>query len=140
MADYGFTWRGREFMSDVADALRAALVELGNRAIEHMHHAMETTPPKLGAKPRRGQYRPPSAPGHAPAVQTGTLFTSLAMDTSELDDPDTPTVRVGPMPTAPYGLWLERGTETVEPRPFLRPALRYIEQIADEAIEGSVHA
>jgi HK97 gp10 family phage protein len=58
-----------------------------------------------------------SAPGEPPAPDTGRLIGSI---TTTYDQKNlTGKVVVG----AQYGLYLEFGTQRMEPRPFLRPAL-----------------
>lgn len=58
-----------------------------------------------------------SAPGEAPASDTGRLINSI---TTEYDFQNmTGTINVG----VAYGLFLEYGTKNIDPRPFLRPAL-----------------
>lgn len=57
-----------------------------------------------------------SAPGESPAVDTGALKNSIAV---EMDTPVRAIVSVG----AEYGLYLELGTRRMAARPFLRPAV-----------------
>jgi HK97 gp10 family phage protein len=59
-----------------------------------------------------------SAPHEPPASDTGRLISSLA--TEYHPEKLTGTVRVG----ANYGAMLEFGTQYMEPRPFMRPALQ----------------
>lgn len=67
---------------------------------------------------RRGLEHQASAPGEPPASDTGVLVRSIRSDFSRLDD-NVGRVVVG----AAYGPHLEYGTQTMEPRPFLRPAV-----------------
>lgn len=81
----------------------------------------EFNAPKSGREyPRRNRA---SAPGEAPARQTGTLQASIS-------EP-----RVGKVGrkvvgvlfiAAPYAGYLERGTPRIKPRPFVRPAIEEI--------------
>jgi len=66
---------------------------------------------------RRGVTHQASAPGEPPASNTGRLVNSIqtVYDTKNL------TGTVGT--SVEYGGYLEFGTQTIEPRPFLRPAL-----------------
>lgn len=74
--------------------------------------------PKTGRIYRRGGVEhQASAPGEAPAVNIGTLIGSIATEYNF----KTLSGRV--IARAPYGAYLEYGTERMEPRPFLRPAL-----------------
>lgn len=71
--------------------------------------------PKTGRVRRDGHVQ--SAPGEPPASDTGRLINSI---TTRYDaDNLTGVVNVG----AKHGLFLEYGTQKMEPRPFLRPAL-----------------
>jgi HK97 gp10 family phage protein len=72
--------------------------------------------------PRRGRFYSgaqtrSSAPGEAPAVQTGNLVRSIASD-----KPRALTRDVGT--NVKYGVYLEFGTRKMAPRPFLKPALK----------------
>lgn len=76
---------------------------------------------KPGGKPHRA-----SAPGEAPATDTGTLVNSIqARSFSRLEW----WVTVG----AEYGAGLEYGRARVEPRPFMRPAAAKIGPLFLEA-------
>lgn len=73
---------------------------------------------KLG---KTGRYwkRVSSAPGEAPAVQSGQLYNSLQMKVSGKLERTVGT-------TAPHGAYLEFGTSKMAPRPYLRPSLHFI--------------
>lgn len=73
-----------------------------------------------------------SAPGEAPASDTGYLVNSIRTryDVVAL----TGTVVVG----AEYGRFLEFGTQNMEPRPFLRPALDTVYARINEIAKQSV--
>ena len=98
-----------------AEALRAEIFNLVER----------TSPTRSGIKypglPRRS-----SAPGEPPAYQSGRLAESIAVLSRA-----TPTdlvSTVGPRPQAfksraPYPVFLEFGTRSIRPRPFMRPAV-----------------
>jgi hypothetical protein len=76
------------------------------------------SPPKTGRiYRRRGVEHQASAPGEAPAADTGTLAGSIIteFDRSELLG----TVAA----TAVYAQALELGTPRIRPRPYMRPAL-----------------
>jgi HK97 gp10 family phage protein len=60
-----------------------------------------------------------SAPGEAPAVDTGTLLNSL---TSELEGPGTAVVYTN----VEYASYLEYGTSRMAARPFLTPAVEAV--------------
>ena len=92
-----------------------------------------------GGKAEPGGISPRSKPGQPPAVQIGTLMSSI-MSEVELSGTNVDG-RVGPdvekiakalrkrgakadIAAVNYGLYLEMGTSKMAPRPFLRPALR----------------
>lgn len=71
---------------------------------------------------RRGRARPPhraSAPGEPPAVDTGHLRASVGHRLGE--DADGMYAEYGT--DLDIGAYLELGTRTIEPRPWLRPSL-----------------
>ena len=78
-----------------------------------------------------------SAPGEAPATDTGRLVNSIHTDRSS--DGNTVTVSVD----AKYGAPLEFGSVHMAARPFLLPALRKatpdIEKSVGMAIKGAIH-
>ncbi|MGL5116516.1 MAG: HK97-gp10 family putative phage morphogenesis protein, partial [Beijerinckiaceae bacterium] len=67
--------------------------------------------------PRRSHQA--SAPGEAPATDTGTLIAGIVIDRT-----DVKRGRIIIAATAPYAKALEYGTRKMAPRPFLRRALR----------------
>lgn len=79
-------------------------------------------PPKSGRiyqkyLPRRVHQA--SAPGQAPATDTGTLISGIVIDRT-----DVVRGRIVIAATSPHAKHLEYGTRTMAPRPFLRRALR----------------
>lgn len=58
-----------------------------------------------------------SAPGEAPAVDTGQLLRTILFEAGNN------TLEVGSAGGAPYSEFLEDGTKNMEPRPFLQPAV-----------------
>ncbi len=83
---------------------------------------VEIAKPKSGKvyKVNRGrQTHQASAPGEAPAMETGNLVNSIA---EELQRKDKTGATAAVIVLAEYGIHLEFGTEDMEPRPFLRPA------------------
>ncbi|RLG78456.1 MAG: hypothetical protein DRO14_00535 [Thermoprotei archaeon] len=80
-------------------------------AVRRIHY-----PPKTGREYRhRGIVHIASAPGEAPATDTGTLAASLKAERSGKLQYDIIGVE--------YGAYLELGTRKMAPRPFLRPAI-----------------
>jgi len=68
-----------------------------------------------------------SAPGEAPAIDTGTLHNSIQV---HMVRPLTAVVAVH----APYGLYLEMGTRRMAARPFLKPAVDKVKPAFREAM------
>lgn len=66
---------------------------------------------------RRGITHQASAPGEAPAADTGVLHNSIDV----ILNPATLSARVNA--SAKYAAALEYGTEKMQPRPYMRPAL-----------------
>lgn len=73
-----------------------------------------------------------SAPGEAPASDTGRLAASLRTEY------DLTSVSGKVIVGVPYGLDLEYGTVNMEPRPFIRPALANTQQRAVEVIAEEI--
>ena len=79
-----------------------------------------------------------SAPGEAPATDTGRLASSIQADI----EGKSATV----FTNVEYAPWLEFGTRTIEPRPFMFPALekerpawnRRLNTIVDQAAKGII--
>lgn len=74
-----------------------------------------------------------SAPGEAPASDTGQLANSIeikleAMDATIYSDSS----------RAKYGAWLEYGTRKIEPRPWLVPALYANKQVFFDEVEKMI--
>lgn len=61
-----------------------------------------------------------SAPNNPPAVDTGNLRQSIAIDTSEINSLK---VGVGVTRAAPYAVFLEFGTASMSPRRFMLPSV-----------------
>ena len=86
---------------------------VANRAVSYILEE-----PKTGRiYPRRGRVHQASAPGEAPASDTGRLVESRRVE------PFPQELRVAISFNRPYALDLELGTEQIAPRPYLRRAL-----------------
>lgn len=59
-----------------------------------------------------------SAPGEAPATDTGNLASNILVDII----PGSVDIEAKVISRAPYSIALEFGTKNMEPRPFMRPA------------------
>ena len=89
-------------------------------------------PPKSGRIYRRGNVvHQASAPGEAPATDTGNLVNSAY--TKKLGDSDYETGF-----TAEYAAALEFGTARMAPRPYLRPAVEAVRDAFIRAIKRIV--
>jgi HK97 gp10 family phage protein len=94
------------------------------REVQRARLAVETTAKKLiNGPPKTGEWygnHQASAPGEAPATDTGTLVSSIESKMEVLS----PGVAGAAVWTEKkYGRWLEFGTIHIEPRPWLTPAL-----------------
>lgn len=65
-------------------------------------------------------YPPPSSPGSSPHKRSGRLQTSITWELGE----DALGLFAAVGTNVEYGDYLERGTERMQPRPFLQPALQ----------------
>lgn len=129
-------WRGDAFIRKVAALGEKALESVANILRDEARFSM--LEPKHGYMPRRHggesgkrHQNTPSAPGEAPAVQTGELYGSLVVSAPE------PMTRVVAA-TSKKAKYLEFGTRKIEPRPFLRPALEKTKMQVIEKLKGTV--
>jgi hypothetical protein len=109
----------RAFQDAVEDGvqpvIRHFIYDLRNRMVVSFNE------PKAGreykrTKPTKRVHRA-SAPGEAPAVDSGHLQNTI--------EPDFPTPLKGVLTIgAEYARWLEEGTDRIAPRPFIFPALK----------------
>jgi len=66
-----------------------------------------------------GAFPPPSAPGESPHLRSGRLRASVTWELGE----DAIGLYAAVGTDVPYGRYLEDGTDTIAPRPWLKPAL-----------------
>lgn len=115
-------------------ALRAEVSKVVRRTAESTEGdaKISMTGPKSGPIYRRkGGTHQASAPGEAPAVDEGNIFnTTKAAEVNET----TWVVAVA----ADEGVWMEFGTRTVAPRPFLGPALEKHRAAFEAAIKALI--
>jgi len=84
---------------------------------------------------RRGVTHTASAPGEPPASDTGTLVRNIRTDFSRIDQ------LVGVVrSSAAHAEHLEYGTENMEPRPSMRPALTNKRAEIERDVRASVRA
>jgi len=81
---------------------------------------------------RRGVEHRASAPGEAPASDTGRLVNSIT--TSYMPEKTAGRVTA----RTEYAAYLEFGTQTMEPRPFMRPALTNMIDRIEADVEGAI--
>ncbi len=74
------------------------------------------------SKGKKGTFHRPSAPGFPPNIDTNVLRSSIGHEVISKGGIIDGFVGVASM--VKYGLFLELGTRTMKPRPFLRPALK----------------
>lgn len=110
-------WRGDAVRAEVRMAVMRGLVIGGNLVRSESIRLILRTQKSGRTYTRRGITHKASAPGEAPASDTGRLVNSIKV----IDDEPNLVVYVNV--SAEYGDDLEFGTENMEPRPYLRPAL-----------------
>lgn len=79
-----------------------------------------------------------SAPGQAPAVDTGMLRRSVVIDDSELRGREVIRNRIGT--GIKYGQWLEFGTRSIAPRPWARPSLVKVQPVFVKEVQATIAA
>lgn len=114
-------WNQAELMARArAGAVRGVVAWIG--LVEKRAVDLITSPPKTGRIYRtRGVTHQASAPGEAPANETGRLVNSRRIDLFEGE------LRGRLTFSTEYALPLEVGTKNMEPRPYARRALRETE-------------
>jgi hypothetical protein len=110
-------WRQDEFIAAVRrGALRGLIIAANDVRNEILRRILQTA--KTGkVYIRRGIEHQASAPGEAPASDTGTLARNITV----MVDPQALTAKINS--GAAHSWYLEFGTLTIEPRPHLRVSL-----------------
>ena len=136
MAD--FTWRGDAFLAHVKDhiekRLKTAAEVVKSEVVRSMNVSGRSAQAaaKHGTGPIRSRERMRvgkkksvyifrSRPGEVPHVQTAQLKRSIFWEYQPSGPGGVPSAIIGT--PLKYGLYLERGTRRMAPRPYLRPAL-----------------
>lgn len=127
-------WRGDQVLAQIRRAAMQGVIE-GTELVHSTAVKLIMSGPKTGhVYTRRGVKHQASAPGEPPASDTGTL---VQRSTTEYDHARL----VGAVVfRTKYAEALELGTERIEPRPFLRPALAMSMPAIETAIERRVAA
>lgn len=131
-------WNEAEIMARVRLGAERGVME-GLGIVERRAVFLITNPPKTGrVYQRRGIVHQASAPGEAPASDTGTLVNAREV---ELDrQADFFEVKGSLTFTSKHAAWLEHGTRHMEPRPFGRRALNETRDQVLDAIRRNVAA
>lgn len=129
-----------------ADAAMQAIRQYGEKAEAELSKAINATaltinndikkaiqsPPKTGRIYNRGKIKhQASAPGEAPATDTGTLVSSI---TYKQETPLTATVSS----RLDYAYYLEFGTRSIEPRPSWVPAVEKNTKLFNDLVDAAL--
>lgn len=127
-------WKGEAVLAIVRKSAMIGVLR-GTEKVLQTAVAKIQNPPKTGRLyTRRGITHQASAPGQSPATDTGRLVQS---GRTEFDQPRL-TGRV--IFSTAYAEGLELGTQTIAPRPFLRPALNESLEFIQEAVRAEIAA
>jgi phage gpG-like protein len=121
---------------ELAAIVRGTAQNVRTHAIKSVQRGPKTGEVYTKTNPKRTHRA--SAPGQAPATDTGRLANSLKADIQG--------IRATVFTNVDYAPFLEFGTRTIEPRPFLFPALeqerpawnRRLDKIVDQAAKGII--
>jgi phage gpG-like protein len=128
------------------DEVQKALRQFGAKAEKELEKAIVATAltvngdikksiqqgPKTGAVYQRGsRTHQASAPGEAPATDTGFLVSSITFT-----QPETLTAIVASR--LPYAYWLEYGTRAMQPRPSWRPAVEKNTELFQRLVDAAL--
>lgn len=110
-------WDDKSIVSRLNKSIMTAIVR-GTESVRNEAIRLVQQPPKTGRiYKRRGVQHQASAPGEAPASDTGRLVNSITTSY----DAENLSGKVNA--STEYAVYLEYGTQKIEPRPFMRPAL-----------------
>lgn len=127
-------WNGASYEARIrAGAMRGVVIGIG--IVERHAVRLIAGPPKTGRKyRRRGVVHQASAPGEAPATDTGGLIGSRRIET------DKARVAARLIFSKKTARWLEFGTKRMAPRPYARRAIAEKRREVKAAIIGEVKA
>lgn len=127
---------GIQANKELADIVRGTAQNVRSHAVKAIQRGTKSGTVYEKTNPKRSHTA--SAPGEAPATDTGRLVSSLAADINGL--------RAEVSANTEYAAPLEFGTRKMEPRPFLFPALekerpawnRRLDALVDKAARGII--
>lgn len=120
---------GERAQAAIGDAIKAAGMEARTKAVELIQRGPATGRVYEKYLPRRTHQA--SAPGQAPATDTGRLAASIAfrMESSLV---------ALVVSNVEYAPWLEYGTQRMQPRPFMGPAAQSVRTSLDRRIKAAI--
>jgi hypothetical protein len=121
-----------DVMAEVIKREAKKLMKDTKSGVDYHGRATGTFKTKKGIHKTRLMKRRSSAPGEAPAVQSGMLYKSIRWTRLKLGkEKGARRIRA----TAPHSHLLELGTKSIAPRPSLRPALENSRQFVEAIME-----
>lgn len=125
---------GQRTAQEVGRALRRGGLAIENAAVDKI-----ISPPKTGriyrSKHRKGALHQASAPGEAPAADSGRLDQSIT-SVQTVNGPERYVNETAA--NAPYAIPLELGTSKMAPRPFMQPSFDENRAAIEESIRQAV--
>lgn len=120
-----------EALDAMSDAVSVTALAVQGQAVKSIQRGEKSGVIYEKYKPRRTHQS--SAPGQAPATDTGRLAGSItsAMISRRVAE-------VGTL--LPYGIYLEYGTRIIAPRPWLSPAMQFEKKRFLKLIESALKA
>jgi HK97 gp10 family phage protein len=117
---------GEHGKAEVSKAIRASALKIQADVVDSI-----TRGGKTGRVYQRGEKtHTASAPGEAPASDSGDLARNIVIRTQGREGEVTAKIR--------HAYWMEFGTQDIEPRPFMRPALDANRDYIFEQIERAM--
>lgn len=140
------TFAGRRTLSVKLNAIGQRTAQEVGRAVRRGGLAIENnaadriiSPPKTGriypSKHRKGATHQASAPGEAPAADTGRLHQSIT-SVQTVNGPDRYVNETAA--NAPYAIALELGTSKIAPRPYMQPAFDEVRPQVEASIRAAI--
>lgn len=125
---------GRRTGQEVGRAIRRGGLAIENAAVDKI-----ISPPKTGriyaSKHRKGATHQASAPGEAPAADSGRLHQSIT-SVQTVNGPERYVSETAA--NAPYAIALELGTSKIAPRPYMGPSFDEVRPQVEASIRAAV--